>query len=121
MPCYQLVVRCSLQPCATVCANQGPAHPQSHPDLPAATPRNSLHTDQLSQAVLLEFAESGRLEAHRARVLKAGAERLTATLEACQVRAASPQEAVGACPLPSNFPALGVCFERTLSLGPPVL
>jgi len=26
-----------------------------------------LHTDQLSQAVLLEFAESGRLEAHRAR------------------------------------------------------
>ena len=73
MPCYQLVVRCSLQPCATVCANQGPAHPQSHPDLPAATPRNSLHTDQLSQAVLLEFAESGRLAAHRARVLKAGA------------------------------------------------
>ncbi len=33
------------------------------------------------RAVLLEFAESGRLEAHRARVLKAGAERLTATLE----------------------------------------
>ena len=45
---------------------------------------SDLHTDQLSQAVLLEFAESGRLEAHRARVLKAGAERLTATLEACQ-------------------------------------
>jgi 2-aminoadipate transaminase len=43
-----------------------------------------LHTDQLSQAVLLEFAESGRLEAHRARVLRAGAERLTATLEACR-------------------------------------
>ena len=42
-----------------------------------------LHTDQLSQAVLLDFAESGRLEAHRARVLKAGAERLEATLEAC--------------------------------------
>jgi 2-aminoadipate transaminase len=41
-----------------------------------------LHTDQLSQAVLLEFAESGRLEAHRARVLGAGAERLAATLEA---------------------------------------
>ena len=32
-----------------------------------------LHTDQLSQAVHLEFAESGRLEAHRARVLAAGA------------------------------------------------
>ena len=29
-----------------------------------------LHTDQLSQAVLLEFAESGRLEAHRARMLR---------------------------------------------------
>ena len=43
-----------------------------------------LHTDQLSQAVLLEFAESGRLEAHRARVLEAGAERLAATLEACR-------------------------------------
>jgi 2-aminoadipate transaminase len=43
-----------------------------------------LHTDQLSQAVLLEFAESGRLEAHRARVLAAGAERLAATLDACR-------------------------------------
>jgi 2-aminoadipate transaminase len=43
-----------------------------------------LHTDQLSQAVLLEFAESGRLEAHRARVLAAGAERLAATLAACR-------------------------------------
>jgi 2-aminoadipate transaminase len=42
-----------------------------------------LHTDQLSQAVLLDFAESGRLEAHRERVLKAGAERLEATLESC--------------------------------------
>jgi 2-aminoadipate transaminase len=42
-----------------------------------------LHTDQLSQAVLLEFAESGRLEAHRGRMLTAGAERLAATLEAC--------------------------------------
>jgi 2-aminoadipate transaminase len=42
-----------------------------------------LHTDQLSQAVLLEFAESGRLEAHRARVRQAGGERLAATLEAC--------------------------------------
>lgn len=42
-----------------------------------------LHTDQLSQAVLLEFAESGRLEAHRARMRQAGSERLAATLEAC--------------------------------------
>lgn len=43
-----------------------------------------LHTDQLSQAVLLEFAESGRLEAHHGRVLEAGAERLAATLDACR-------------------------------------
>ncbi len=43
-----------------------------------------LHTDQLSQAVLFDFAVSGRLDAHRARVLKAGAERLAATLDACQ-------------------------------------
>jgi 2-aminoadipate transaminase len=45
---------------------------------------SDLHTDQLSQAVLLDFAESGRLEAHRKRVLQAGAERLEATLEACR-------------------------------------
>ena len=45
---------------------------------------SDLHTGQLAQAVLLEFAESGRLEAHRARVLRAGAERLDATLEACR-------------------------------------
>jgi len=43
-----------------------------------------LHTDQLSQAVLLEFAVSGRLERHRERVLQAGAERLAATLDACR-------------------------------------
>jgi 2-aminoadipate transaminase len=43
-----------------------------------------LHTDQLSQAVLLEFAQSGRLEAHRARMLEAGAERLEATLDSCR-------------------------------------
>jgi 2-aminoadipate transaminase len=45
---------------------------------------SDLHTDQLSQAVLLDFAESGRLHAHRARVLQAGAERLDATLDACR-------------------------------------
>ncbi|MBV8732614.1 MAG: PLP-dependent aminotransferase family protein [Acidobacteriia bacterium] len=45
---------------------------------------SDLHTDQLSQAVLLEFAESGRLEAHRARVRQAGAERLAAVLVACR-------------------------------------
>ncbi len=45
---------------------------------------SDLHTDQLSQAVLLEFAESGRLAAHKTRVLQAGAERLRATLQACE-------------------------------------
>jgi DNA-binding transcriptional MocR family regulator len=42
-----------------------------------------LHTDQFSQALLLRFAESGRLAAHRARMLEAGAERLRAVLGAC--------------------------------------
>jgi 2-aminoadipate transaminase len=43
-----------------------------------------LHTDQLSQAVLLRFALSGRLAAHRARMLRAGEERLVAVLAACE-------------------------------------
>jgi len=43
-----------------------------------------LHSDQLSQAVILEFAESGRLEAHLRRVLRSGAERLDATFEGCR-------------------------------------
>ncbi|MGO4882000.1 MAG: PLP-dependent aminotransferase family protein [Bryobacteraceae bacterium] len=42
-----------------------------------------LHTDQLSQAVLLRFAESGRMAAHLAHMLRAGAERLAAVLAAC--------------------------------------
>jgi 2-aminoadipate transaminase len=45
---------------------------------------SDLHSDQLSQAVLLRFAVSGRLEAHHARILKAGAERLKAVLAACE-------------------------------------
>ena len=45
---------------------------------------SDLHTDQLSQAVLLRFAESGRLERHRQRMLVAGRERLHAALEACE-------------------------------------
>ena len=45
---------------------------------------SDLHTDQLSQAVLLRFAESGRLEAHHARILQAGTERLKAVLAACE-------------------------------------
>jgi DNA-binding transcriptional MocR family regulator len=43
-----------------------------------------LHTDQLAQAVLLRFAESGRLEEHRKRVRVAGRQRLETLLEACQ-------------------------------------
>jgi 2-aminoadipate transaminase len=45
---------------------------------------SDLHTDQLSQAVLLRFAESGRLEKHRQRMLVAGRERLEAALESCE-------------------------------------
>jgi DNA-binding transcriptional MocR family regulator len=45
---------------------------------------SDLHTDQLAQAVLLRFAESGRLNEHSACVLAAGAERLAAVLDACE-------------------------------------
>jgi len=45
---------------------------------------SDLHTDQLSQAVLLRFAESGRLERHRQCMLIAGRDRLRAALEACE-------------------------------------
>jgi 2-aminoadipate transaminase len=43
-----------------------------------------LHTDQLSQAILWRFAESGRLDAHLERVRAAGKERLAAALRACE-------------------------------------
>lgn len=43
-----------------------------------------LHTDQLSQAVLLRFAESGGLADHQSKMLKAGAERLAAVLAGCE-------------------------------------
>ena len=45
---------------------------------------SDLHSDQLSQAVLLRFAESGRLEAHRRQTLRAGAEKLKTALAACE-------------------------------------
>jgi 2-aminoadipate transaminase len=45
---------------------------------------SDLHSDQLSQATLLHFARSGRLEAHHARILQAGAERLRAAVAACE-------------------------------------
>lgn len=42
-----------------------------------------LHTDQLSQAFLLHFAESGRLARHEATVIAAGREKLRAVEAAC--------------------------------------
>jgi 2-aminoadipate transaminase len=45
---------------------------------------SDLHTDQLSQAVLLRFAQSGRLAEHRRHMLEAGRERLHAALAACE-------------------------------------
>ena len=45
---------------------------------------SDLHTDQLSQAILLRFRESGRLAAHLRRMLEAGVKRLHAVLDACE-------------------------------------
>lgn len=42
-----------------------------------------LHSDQLSQAVLLRFAESGLMAEHRVRARAAGSLRLRAVLKAC--------------------------------------
>ncbi len=42
-----------------------------------------LHTDHLSQAILLRFAESGRLRTHIDRVRETGRERLRAVLAGC--------------------------------------
>jgi len=44
-----------------------------------------LHTDQLSQAFLLRFAESGRLAAHQERMIAAGRERVRAVEQACRM------------------------------------
>jgi len=51
--------------------------------LAAAKQWCDLHSDQFSQAVLLRFAESGRLRRHLERVVAAGTERLRAVLDAC--------------------------------------
>jgi 2-aminoadipate transaminase len=51
--------------------------------LAEAKESSDLHSDQLSQAVLLRFAESGRLQAHRNAMIATGAERLQACLAAC--------------------------------------
>ena len=45
---------------------------------------SDLHSDQLSQAILLRFSQSGRLERHRQHMLTAGRERLRAALDACR-------------------------------------
>lgn len=45
---------------------------------------SDLHTDQLSQAILCRFAETGRLDEHRSRILKTGFERLRAAVDACE-------------------------------------
>lgn len=44
---------------------------------------SDLHSDQLSQAILLRFAESGELHKHLERTRRAGLERLNAVLDAC--------------------------------------
>ncbi len=44
---------------------------------------SDLHSDQLSQAVLFRFAESGELAQHIERTRRAGRERLNAVLRAC--------------------------------------
>ncbi len=51
--------------------------------LTAAKQWCDLHTNQLSQAVLLRFAESGRLERHVERARNQGRVRLRAVLDAC--------------------------------------
>lgn len=51
--------------------------------LTEAKEASDLHSDQLSQAVLLRFAQSGRLGEHHKRMIAAGAERLKECLAGC--------------------------------------
>ncbi len=53
--------------------------------LMAARQLADLHGDQFSQAMVLEFARSGRLAAHLAHMLDAGRERLRALMNALQL------------------------------------
>jgi 2-aminoadipate transaminase len=46
---------------------------------------SDLHSDQLSQAVLLRFAKSGELERHLERTRETGRHRLAAALESCRL------------------------------------
>ena len=52
--------------------------------LAEAKQTSDLHSDQLSQAVLLRFAESGELAQHLKQTRRTGAERLRAALEGCE-------------------------------------
>ncbi len=52
--------------------------------LAALKQMSDLHSDHLSQAVLLRFAESGELRKHIERTRHAGAQRLDAVLRACR-------------------------------------
>jgi 2-aminoadipate transaminase len=45
---------------------------------------SDLHSDQLSQAVLLRFAQSGELDRHVERTREMGRQRLDAALESCE-------------------------------------
>ncbi len=52
--------------------------------LAEAKQSSDLHSDQLSQAVLLRFAESGELARHLVQTKRSGLERLRAVLESCE-------------------------------------
>jgi DNA-binding transcriptional MocR family regulator len=52
--------------------------------LTEAKEASDLHSDQLSQAVLLRFAESGKLDAHLNKMLRAGAARLKQIINSCE-------------------------------------
>lgn len=52
--------------------------------LAEAKQTSDLHSDQLSQAVLLRFAESGELARHLQRTRQMGAERLRVVIESCE-------------------------------------
>jgi 2-aminoadipate transaminase len=87
-----------------------------------------LHTDHLSQAILLRFAVSGRLEKHLRCVIRAGAERLAAAVEACRehlprgARFTRPQGGMNLwVELPERLDTaelLGACQRRRVSYLP---
>jgi 2-aminoadipate transaminase len=52
--------------------------------LTEAKQRTDLHSDQLSQAILLRFAETGRLDEHIARTVELGREQLWAAIESLE-------------------------------------